>query len=169
MDKLTANELRIGNLVTDEFYDSFKTTIKVESIKDKGINLLIEDDGNWSEIAQRWIGVEYTFDKLRPIPLTEEWLIRMGFEHLPHANLLNSLNYNIGRNRIISIGNVGTPNEMIWICELNDTDKRVINDLVCIRNFDYDGKTYVHTLQNLIHALTGKELTTNQIKNESIS
>ena len=39
-------DLCIGNLVTDEFYDSFKTIITVNSIDERGINLEIEDDGN---------------------------------------------------------------------------------------------------------------------------
>lgn len=73
---IQSQELRIGNLVTDEYYDSFKTIIEVESVNDKGINLEIEDDGNWSEIAQRWIEPYYRFDQLRGIPLTEEWLLK---------------------------------------------------------------------------------------------
>ena len=40
-------DLCIGNLVTDEFYDSFKTIIKVNSIDERGINLEVEDDGNY--------------------------------------------------------------------------------------------------------------------------
>ncbi len=32
MENLSASDLRIGNLVTDEFYDSFNTILKVESI-----------------------------------------------------------------------------------------------------------------------------------------
>lgn len=75
------SEITIGSLVTDEHYDTFKNIIKVESINDKGINLCIEDDGNWAEIAQKWIAPEYyTFDKIHGIPLTDDILIRCGFE-----------------------------------------------------------------------------------------
>ena len=77
---INANELRKNNLITDAYYESFKTIIKVDSVNEKGINLEIEDDGNWSEIAQRWIEPEYTFEKLFPIPLTEEILLKCGFE-----------------------------------------------------------------------------------------
>ena len=78
---------------------------------------------------------------------------------IPHFTVTNSYTLDIGRNRIVSVGNVGTPNEMIWLCQINDKDKNKIDDLICLRNYDYDGYTHVHTLQNLIHSLTGTELT----------
>lgn len=56
-------ELRIGDYVTDEFYENFKTIIEVDSITKKGINVFIEDDRNYPEIAQSWIEPEYTFGK----------------------------------------------------------------------------------------------------------
>ena len=46
---MDVKELRIGNLVTDEYYEHFNTLITVESISEKGINLRIEDDGNYPE------------------------------------------------------------------------------------------------------------------------
>ena len=137
MDKLTANELRIGNLVTDEFYDSFKTTIKVESINDKGINLLIEDDGNWSEIAQRWIGVEYTFDKLRPIPLTEEWLVRLGFEKLAGCLYLNTGSIEFYYTNGLRLVGIDIEGQCLSLPHIN----------------------HVHQLQNLYWCLCGDELT----------
>ena len=77
---IESKELRIGNLVTDEFYDSFKTIIEVDSISDRGINLFIEDDGNYPECAGTWIEPEKRFDTIFGIPLTEEWLLKFGFE-----------------------------------------------------------------------------------------
>lgn len=77
---IQANELRIGNLVTDKWYDSFKSIFTVTSLNDKGIDLIIEDDGNWAECADRWIAPERTFDTLFGIHLTEEWLIKFGFQ-----------------------------------------------------------------------------------------
>ena len=77
---IKANEFRIGNKVTDEWYESFKTIITVESINDKGINLAIEDDGNYPECAQTWIEPEDRLDNLFGIPLTEEILLKCGFE-----------------------------------------------------------------------------------------
>jgi len=95
---------------------------------------------------------------LEPIPLTEEWLVRAGGKRLPFPSILNPLIFDIGRNRILSCGCVGTPNEMIWICEVNATDSQKIDDLVCVHNYDYDGYMPVHRFQNIHHSLTGKEL-----------
>ena len=95
----------------------------------------------------------------QPIPLTEEWLLKFGFNPLPFANILNSYTKSIGRNRILSVGNVSTPNEMIFLCEINATDDKKIDDAICIRNYDYDKYTHVHQLQNLYFALTNEELT----------
>src|SRR6478672_4986348 len=99
--------------------------------------------------------------KYEPIALTDDWALKLGFEKLPHQTITNSLIKKIGRNRIISIGNVGTPNEMIWLCEVNATDDKTIDDLVCIRNFDYDGYTMVHTLQNICDALNPPQSNNN--------
>lgn len=137
-NKMKSTEIRIGNFVTDEFYESFSTIIEVESINEKGINLLIEDDGKWAEISDRWIEPEYKFDLLFGIPLTEEWLLKFGFEK---SNI-----YCFGNHKLIIESSMGdrhscryriNPDESIWIVELN----------------------YVHELQNIYFALTGEELT----------
>jgi hypothetical protein len=73
-------ELRIGNLVTDEFYDTFSKTIEVESINEKGINLEIENSDDYPEMQRHWIEPYYTFEQLRGIPLTCEWLMRFGYQ-----------------------------------------------------------------------------------------
>ena len=87
-----SRDLCVGNLVTDEFYDSFKTIIKVYSIDDRGINLAIEDDGSYPECSQRWIEPYYKLDELRAIPISEELLLKLGaiklnFKDFPSFNL----------------------------------------------------------------------------------
>lgn len=79
-------------------------------------------------------------------------LIDLGFKELPHFTIMNSLIYDLGRNRQLSIGSIGTPNEMMFICELDEKDSTKITDLVCIHNYDYDG--YM-TMNRLKHLLTG--------------
>lgn len=135
------NELRVGNYVTDDFFDIFKNIIKVDSINNKGINLEIEDDGKWAEIAQRWIGCEYSFESLFGIPLTEEILIKCGFkksndlDEFYHLDLLNKWT------RIYF-----NPKHNICILQINQDDS-------CIKI------QYLHQLQNLVFSLTQKELT----------
>lgn len=103
---MKANELRLGNWVYDE--GDLKTPIQIVRLE--------EDNTGW----------------LKPIPLTEEWLLKFGAEE----NIL----------RLI---------DDMWIqfedgewCVCNDNDG--FYDVSCIK--------HVHQLQNLYFALTGEEL-----------
>jgi hypothetical protein len=85
--------------------------------------------------------------------LTVEILLEIGFEKLPHWTVGNMLIYNLGRKRHLSIGSVGTPNEMLYICECDRNDHKKITDLVALHNYDYDGylsKSKLETLISLI-------------------
>ena len=64
-------------------------------------------------------------------------LIEIGFKGLPHFTITDSLIYDLGRNRFLSIGSVATPNEMVFIYEVDSEDSRKITDLVCIKNYEY--------------------------------
>ena len=72
---IQANELRIGNYITDKWNSTY---IRIESISKEGIDLEIEDDGNWPECARRWIEPSIRIDEIFGIPLTEELLLKCG-------------------------------------------------------------------------------------------
>jgi len=131
---IEAKELRIGNLVTDEFYDSCKTTIEVDSINDRGINLFIEDDGNYPECAQTWIEPEQRFDTIFGIPLTEEIILDFGYKQ-------NSFSLNFENDTRISIYKK-------YNCFIAQIDNTVIREI-----------KYVHEWQNLYFDFTNEELT----------
>jgi len=151
---IKANELRIGNLLTDEFYDSFKTTITVGSINEDGINLFVEDDNNWSEIAQHWVAPEYKYEDLRPIPLTEEWLLKFGFKKWGRDDLPRTLNYEMDWIRIFPSNS---------FCDFNGYGfmhyKPNPNEANESARCAFQ---YVHQLQNLFYCLCGEELTLKQ-------
>ena len=132
---MEAKELRIGNYVYD-VYDHVNRQI----------------DG------YDFINTKQHF---KPIPLTEEWLLKFGFEKIPHFTVHNGMKLSIGRNRYLSVGDVNNPNQMMFLCS-NVKDSNVVEDLVCVHNYDYDGWLNVHQLQNLYFALTGEELTIKQ-------
>jgi len=134
---IKAEELRIGNLVADEWFDSFKIIIKIESINDKGINLEITDDGNWSEIAQRFITPEYEFKQLRGIPITEELLLKIGFSKWRDTYLVLYIDEESGFNISYNISSKGIE------CGYQD-------EMFHIK--------HLHQIQNLYFALTGQEL-----------
>ena len=109
---MKAQELRVGNLVYDD------------------------DDIIEVEAYQLYILTDY----FEPVPLTEEWLLKFGFENKKHGIKRGVLkSYKIHGNTF-NLSNSG--------------------------NIYYGFKSmqiqYVHQLQNLIFALTGEELTLSE-------
>lgn len=117
---MKASELRIGNYV---FYRNVET--------DEWTNDLPIEDGQEIDGA----------DEYEPIPLTEEWLVKLGFEPL------------IGR----VFYSIDVPNNGPFWLEYTDD----LTQLFYTIDGEYTiGKNiqYVHQLQNLYFALTGDEL-----------
>lgn len=136
---LSAEELRIGNWVELEGLNSSLNRTTLTAI------------------------LQGRYNELNPIPLTQEILLKCGFEKIPHFTVMNSLIFKLGRNRELSLGCVGTPNEMLFLNEVDDENNpSKVTDCVCLHNFDYDGKLYLHKLQNII-AIFGQELDCTQI------
>lgn len=108
----------------------------------KATELRIGNLFQWIEIASMGIGVDvitkdnhYTYEDFKePIPLTEEWLKRFGFEY-------SDLNGDSGLWKIPPFQIYGKCNQFIYEYALD------VN--------------YVHQLQNLYFALTGEELNQN--------
>ena len=111
---IQANEIRVGNLVNVKIVTSTKWTIKTIGCQD--IVRIFEE-----------IGV-FEYD---PIPLTEEWLVKLGYNKC-----------SIRHNHYVIKGHT------IWLCQemfLCDKNGIIIK--------------HVHQLQNLYFALTNTELT----------
>jgi hypothetical protein len=145
---MKANELRIGNLfqykneqrIVGTIYSNFEgePAIEVLERKDSHINVYT-----------------YTLKEIEPIPLTEEWLIKFGFE-ISQSN-----------KHLFSIEAFGKS-----FCVLKYiTDENIDEEYkhLDFKNFIFDipsyydearfyGKKYVHELQNFHFALTGEEL-----------
>jgi hypothetical protein len=81
-------------------------------------------------------------------------LREIGFKPLPHFTIMHSLVYDIGRGRHLSIGCVGQPNEICFLCQVNSKDDKEITDLICVHNYDYDGFITLEKVKALIKALT---------------
>lgn len=111
---MKANELRIGN---------FTEQGQIKNFWERGVHF--------------GFGKCYEFNELKPIPLTEEWLLKFGFEI-----------------------------DKTYVSEQNpylDHIKNEVRISMPYFSFEYgDGAfnelKYVHQLQNLYFALTGKEL-----------
>ena len=64
--------------------------------------------------------------------------------------------YDLGRNRRLSISNLGNPNEVMFVGELNE-NKTGYSDLVCLHNWDYDKFLTLEKLKNLLSGIVGKK------------
>jgi len=124
---IKAEELRIGNLVqlNPKRISSNDTIVEVDSVCSWGIN-----------IGEKHYGLEcdYSFEFLLPIPLTEEWLTRLGFNFTPKTS--DSL-----RNALWNKGYI-------------QLEQTISADIL----FHNNHIKHVHSLQNLYFALTGEEL-----------
>lgn len=88
--------------------------------------------------------------------MNNEDLISIGFEQIPHFTIGNVVEFNLDEHRTISASSVGTPNEMVFICEHDHTDHTKITDLVRIHNYDYNGYLTLEKIQGIIKFLTMK-------------
>jgi hypothetical protein len=117
-------ELRIRNLVecfgTREVVAIKKNKIKVQHESKKG-HFIIE-----------WVPIDSL--SLKPIPLTEEWLLKFGFERRPWGLIINGLLFR---------DNIKNPCEVLTL-EIGNGFRTEVK--------------YVHQLQNLYFSLTGEEL-----------
>ena len=125
-NKMKATELRIGNWVDA---DIVKKQMQVTSILDKGVNC-------------KELGLLY--DMIEPIPLTEEWLERFGFEieclaandcRAVKGDFYITLDHD-GSTVIGYPTSIGMRNKWMFVQDIE----------------------HVHQLQNLYFALTGEEL-----------
>ena len=107
---MKANELRIGNYV----FDNLGGTLKIKGINEN------------SDISH-----------IKPIPLTEQWLFKFGFDSCINGFWCPKelLNVKISKFSVTQIFISGS-----------DTD------------LAFNGTEYVHQFQNLYFALTGEEL-----------
>jgi hypothetical protein len=123
---MKANELRIGNYI---------------SPLGKGITI-VEGFCTWDGLIQSSSFAERSIEDFEPIKITEEWLLKLGFE------CILDISYSFPK----PYDNL----ELAYYGSINGFKKGwVINKLFGLSN----GIKYVHELQNLYFALTGEELT----------
>lgn len=133
---MKAEELRIGNLITETIVP------EVHVFKDVIINV---DIHHLSRIGS----IEWE-DAYKPIQLTEEWLIKLGFSNEDYIRGRIGIDYKAGTFRtnfvLLYPGIIGTfQKHFAWEFTTGSLPK-------------YNELEYVHELQNLFFALTNKEL-----------
>ena len=139
---MKANELRVNN-----WYTSVKFGVPVQCELTDFSQLDVMSDGAYNDPP-----IEEMFD---PIPLTEEWLLKFGFEKhkIKEYYFKDCGDYEI---QVVINAFSGTLNkEPNWFISIMTGYG---SQPVTLTRY------YVHTLQNLYFALTGEELICNESK-----
>jgi hypothetical protein len=84
-------------------------------------------------------------------------LLAIGFKEISHFTVMRCLEYDLGRNRHLSFGCIGTPNEILFISEVSDTNDKEVTEVIVLRNYDYDGYTSVETVKSIITSITNRK------------
>jgi hypothetical protein len=122
---MEATELRKGNLA--------------ESGGEIGI---VRSVGNSCAFKKKTTTVRILTEDIKPIPLTEEWLLKFGLEYME-----------------------GWDDQTYYCCPKHQQ----FQIMQCIYGYEYDYTVlkYVHQLQNLYYSLTGTELSLAKNKTET--
>lgn len=131
-NEMDIKELRIGNLLTTiEGTKHYDKVLEVENII----------DNNYYNLDDALTNVNgYNLSELLPIPLTEEWLLRLGFNVVGNSDKEDSLHPWLTY-EFEGIEITLPYMEFHYNCGDNSVELK-----------------HVHSLQNLYFALTGKEL-----------
>lgn len=132
---MKANELRIGNLLKPK-----KEYLAAFGSVRNGIVTSIQED-------KFTVSNHYPSKWFEPIPITEEWLLKIGFEFLESSSCKH---WHIGINDITHDWLF----DLVWLKKPQLIDAP---DAPFYRNGRHN-IYYVHQLQNLYFALTGEEL-----------
>lgn len=125
---MEARELRIGNIIDRTDYECRVISIDAASITAAPLN---------------YKGERFVVQEIKPIPLTEGWLVRFGFELVASRS-----------NRVFSKGkdfgfDLGIASYLVAYYRHEDELSNI---------FIRHKVNYVHQLQNIYFALTGEEL-----------
>jgi hypothetical protein len=131
--RITANELRIGSWI---YIPQTKTNEQIGVIEENGRFTTKDYKSSYSSI-----------ECLEPIPLTEEWLLKFGFMEFKGGISLD--------NEEFTLTYTHKNTDKTILLEVTREDEWGRHQYTCIV---LNHIKYVHQLQNLYFALTGKEL-----------
>lgn len=135
---MKAQDIRLGNLFSHT-NENGTFNIVVKEILESGINTHF-NNGTW------FIGL----DNIRPIPLTEEILLKAGFEKESEDDKYGRVFLIPNTKYIIRVVNYGNPQKVDFGYSLEISDNK---DWCGIKRI-----YFLHDLQNTIFALTGEDI-----------
>jgi hypothetical protein len=136
---MKAQDLRIGNYIEVGLNIKFESVYSIIEEISNNSNVVLIKDANILRVMP--------LDVINPIPLTEEWLLKFGFEKNEIPTSLKDF----------YIINYQLENFVVYLLE-SSFEIELINKSGEQFNLFINKKKQVHILQNLYFALTGKEL-----------
>ena len=133
MNTIQATELRIGNFIgmnLEEYPNNFFTSLEIGETMKVYEGLITLKGANIKRVETSFMYV----DDFEPIPLNEDWLVRLGFISNPYFDRYEKDSFHIEHDATQGYS-------QFWNSRAGVTFKTV------------------HHLQNYYHALTGTELT----------
>jgi hypothetical protein len=131
------NELRIGSIISDIFS---------ETTQPFTITKLLQNKCYYKPGSNAVYDCKY--ENLKPIPLTEEWLLKFGFSTTDYKKGYIGIDH--------KAGGIITDFVLTYPLVIGEFQKHFIWEH---SKFKYNDLKYVHQLQNLFFVLTGFELT----------
>lgn len=136
--------------------------IKISDLKIGNLFLLKDKEQivlsiSWEREGRHLVNGRLHEEDLEPMPLTEEWLERMGFEKDGFNTMSKDISsFPAAFKRLVVAG------DYLYLREGVINGRPHEDDLNVLWNRDLRKQFYVHELQNLFHILTGEELTINK-------
>lgn len=143
---MKSEELRIGNYVSIHDIELIFVTcnneedrIDVDMVNEiNSTHIEIFNDGNYHSAS---FFASFPIDRLKPIPLTKDWLLHLGFEKA--INRPEYEHMQTWRNGLFYINESKIEANRYWLSDIQQSCEFI---------------KHVHQLQNLYYALTSKEL-----------
>jgi hypothetical protein len=131
---IQANELRIGSSI-EYFTPELEWVLKTVDVED---------------ILQHVKSNDFIKEYYRPISITEEWLLKLGFERIEFDDIISFWTIEFSDGYYLEF-NIMIGYTSISIKEVNN----IVGDTTIYLKTNIE---YVHQLQNIYFALTGEEL-----------
>ena len=82
--------------------------------------------------------------------LNNKKLEKIGFKPVEYFTVGDNMIYKLPRYRQLSISSAGTPNEIMVINDINKDNPNIIENIIVLHNYDYDGYLSESRLNDLI-------------------
>jgi hypothetical protein len=147
--------LRIGNIIGFVLPDKLVVVDEIYFSQDE---YTIQ---TYSDSKKQYANAPRGIEDFEGVPITEEHLLDFGFERFEMSDTEKSYSINLSRNRRLSVIILGE-SKLIQITSCSIKEPCIPVDFVSLFDEMYDGKLYVHKLQNIAYELTGKDLELSQ-------